>query len=101
MSPDHKIKTAAALSEIWDGKGIRRLRAGDSLVLLPGPRLALHIMIQPEAATSFMADPMLRDQGLLSRVLVAQPKSLAGTRQKCSRFPSANARLGRCDRHRR
>jgi Protein of unknown function (DUF3987) len=59
---------------------MRRLRAGDGLVLLPGRRLALHIMIQPEAASSFMADPMLRDQGLLSRVLVAHPESIAGTR---------------------
>jgi hypothetical protein len=37
-------------------------------------------MIQPDAAAGFLANPVLRDQGLLSRVLVAAPDSIAGTR---------------------
>jgi hypothetical protein len=37
-------------------------------------------MVQPDVATAFLSDPMLRDQGLLSRLLVAAPESLAGKR---------------------
>jgi hypothetical protein len=80
MSADHKLKTAAALSEMWDGRGMRRLRAGDGLTILDGRRLATHLMLQPEAAASFLGDGLLKDQGFLSRVLIAAPQSLSGTR---------------------
>jgi hypothetical protein len=80
FGPDHRLKTAAALSQLWDGCGIRRLRAGDGITDLPGRRLALHLMVQPDAAAAFLSDPTLRDQGLLSRLLLAAPESLAGQR---------------------
>ena len=80
FGPDHRLKTAAALSTLWDGSGIRRLRAGDGITNLAGRRLALHLMVQPDVATAFLSEPILRDQGLLSRLLVAAPESLAGTR---------------------
>jgi hypothetical protein len=80
FGPDHRLKTAATLSTLWDGSGIRRLRAGDGITDLPGRRLALHLMVQPDVATTFLSDPILRDQGLLSRMLVAAPESLAGKR---------------------
>jgi Protein of unknown function (DUF3987) len=80
FGPDHRLKTAAALSTLWDGSGIRRLRAGDGITDLPGRRLALHLMVQPDVATAFLSDPILRDQGLLSRLLVAAPESLSGKR---------------------
>lgn len=83
FGPDHRLKTAAALSTLWDGAGIRRLRAGDSITDLPGRRLALHLMVQPDAAAAFLSEPILRDQGLLSRLLVASPESLAGARLWC------------------
>jgi hypothetical protein len=81
FGPDHRLKTAAALSSLWDGSGIRRLRAGDGITDLPGRRLALHLMVQPDAAAAFLGEPILRDQGLLSRLLIAAPESLAGARQ--------------------
>jgi hypothetical protein len=80
FGPDHRLKTAATLSTLWDGSGIRRLRAGDGITDLAGRRLALHLMVQPDVATAFLSDPILRDQGLLSRLLVAAPESLAGKR---------------------
>jgi hypothetical protein len=80
FSREHSLKTAAALSELWDGRGMRRLRAGDGLTQLQGLRLAAHLMVQPQAAAGFLSDPVLRDCGLLSRFLVAAPESLAGTR---------------------
>jgi hypothetical protein len=80
MSDENRLKTAAMLSELWDGKPVKRVRAGDGVTILPGRRLALHVMIQPDAAAAFLSNDMLRDQGLLSRVLVAAPASKAGTR---------------------
>jgi Protein of unknown function (DUF3987) len=63
-----------------DGRGPKRLRAGDGLTILNGRRLTGHIMLQPAAAIAFLSDLMLRDQGLLSRCLVAAPMSIAGQR---------------------
>jgi hypothetical protein len=40
----------------------------------------MHLMVQPGAAEAFLSDRVLRDQGLLSRPLLAAPESLAGTR---------------------
>jgi hypothetical protein len=80
MSADHRLKTAAAFSEIWDGRPIKRVRAADGVHVLYGRRLSMHLMVQPEAAQVFLLDPVLRDQGLISRVLVAAPDSIAGRR---------------------
>ena len=80
MSDDARLWTAAMLSELWDGRPVKRVRALDGVTILPGRRLSMHIMIQPEAAASFLGHATLRDQGLLSRVLAAAPPSLAGTR---------------------
>ncbi len=38
MSPDNRTKTAAGLSKFWDGAPIRRVRAGDGVIILPGRR---------------------------------------------------------------
>jgi hypothetical protein len=80
MSQENRLKTAAACSEIWDGHPIKRVRAADGVSILRGRRLSMHLMIQPDAAAGFLSDAVLRDQGLLSRVLVAAPDSLAGRR---------------------
>jgi hypothetical protein len=80
FGPDHRLKTAAALSALWDGAGLRRVRSIDGVTDLRGRRLALHLMVQPRVAFDFLSDEILRDQGLLSRVLIAAPVSMAGTR---------------------
>lgn len=86
MSQDNRLRTAATYSEIWDGRPIKRIRALDGVSILHGRRLSMHLMVQHDAAAQFLADPLLRDQGLLSRVLGAAPDSIAGTRlyQKCT-----------------
>ena len=80
MTDESKLRTAAALSELWDGVPPKRIRAGDGVSILPGRRLALHMLVQPEASAVFLSDRALKDQGLLSRVLSAAPESIAGTR---------------------
>lgn len=45
MSDENRFRTAAALSECWDGKPIKRIRALDGVTILPGRRLSMHVMI--------------------------------------------------------
>lgn len=80
MSKDHRLKTATALSSIWDGDPIKRTRAGDGSSMLMGRRLSIHLMVQPAVSTLLLGDRTLQDQGLLSRILLAAPTSLSGTR---------------------
>jgi hypothetical protein len=81
MSAENRLRTATALSQLWDGEVIKRIRASeDAALILPGRRLSAHLMIQPEVAALLIADPMLAAQGLLSRILVSAPDSLIGKR---------------------
>ena len=80
MDDANRLRTAAMLSGLWDGNGAVRIRAGDGVTLLSGRRLSAHLMVQPDAAAGFLSDRTLRDQGLLSRVLLAAPPSIAGQR---------------------
>ena len=40
FSAESKLRTAASFAQLWDGQGLRRLRAGDGLIDLHGRRLA-------------------------------------------------------------
>lgn len=80
MNQDNRLKTAAALSGLWDGEPLKRVRAGEALANLPGRRLALHLLVQPGVAAELLSDALLADQGLLSRLLVAAPDAAVGTR---------------------
>jgi Protein of unknown function (DUF3987) len=75
-----KVRTAAGLSALWDGEPIKRVRAIDGTTILPGRRLAMHLMAQPDFAAIALGDPLLENQGFLSRMLVSAPASIAGTR---------------------
>lgn len=80
MSEDAKLRTAAGLSDLWDGSPLKRVRASDGTTIMPGRRLTGHIMAQPDVAAIALNDPLLANQGLLSRLLVTAPASPAGTR---------------------
>ncbi len=80
MNPDNILKTAAGLSELWDGKRITRVRATDETAILYGRRLSLHLMVQPIVASSVLSNRLLQGQGFLSRCLVCWPASTAGAR---------------------
>src|SRR3954451_6071072 len=47
MSDDAKLRTAADLSDVWDGSPIRRVRSGDGVSVLAGRRLSAHLREQP------------------------------------------------------
>lgn len=80
MGADHKLRTAAVLSEAWDGSPMRRTRRGDGVSVLNQRRVCAHLMLQPASAAGFLADPVLRDQGLLSRMLACEPATTMGSR---------------------
>jgi hypothetical protein len=75
-----KLRTVSGLSFAWDGEPIRRVRATDGVTVLPGRRVAMHLMAQPDVAAMWMSDRMLIDQGIMSRVLATAPEPASGTR---------------------
>jgi len=99
MTDDAALRTAAGLSLFWDGSPVDRVRSGDGASKLFGRRVALHLMAQPRATFAWLSNPVLRDQGLFSRCLVAYPQSTAGTRmfrsEKADETPAAAAYVNR------
>ena len=91
MSDENKLASAAAYSSSWDGEPIKRVRAKDGVTVLVGRRLSMHLMVQPEVAHLLLGDPLLADQGMLSRYLVTAPETRSGKR--FFREPSPDARL--------
>ena len=80
MAKENASKTAAALSNLWDAKTIKRMRAGEGFSVLRGRRVSIHLMIQPDAAGAWLSNENIKGQGLFGRFLLAAPESLAGAR---------------------
>ncbi|RJP75714.1 MAG: DUF3987 domain-containing protein [Candidatus Zixiibacteriota bacterium] len=88
MQEDRKLNAFAVLSALWDGEPLKRIRVMDGNTSLRGKRFALHLMMQPLVASKFLSDPEIAGQGLLSRMLIAAPESLAGSREYRKPKPS-------------
>ncbi|WP_448172283.1 YfjI family protein [Rhizobacter fulvus] len=99
MSDESALRTAAGLSLFWDGAPVDRVRSGDGSSKLFGRRVCLHLMAQPRATFAWLSNPVLRDQGLFSRCLVAYPDSTAGTRmfrnERADEAPASAAYVSR------
>lgn len=80
MTEDNRLMTIALLSDFWDGKPVQINTAGEGFTALKGRRLAFHLMIQPILAGRLLGNAEAQGQGFLSRLLVAAPDSIAGTR---------------------
>jgi hypothetical protein len=80
MSDEAKLRTAAGLSKLWDGEVIDRIRSIDGCSVLPGRRVAMHLMVQPDVAAMWFGDSLLIEQGILTRVLLTAPEPASGTR---------------------
>jgi hypothetical protein len=80
MKDENKIKTAVALSSAWDSEPIKKIRAAEQPVIITDRRLTMHLMVQPNIATSFLSNHELKSQYLLSRLLVILPQFAIGTR---------------------
>ena len=81
MKRENALKTAAGFSKLWDGASFSKSRASSEPCVLYGKRVSLHLMIQKGVAQDVVGDPMMKDQGLLSRVLIAWPDSKIGSRK--------------------
>src|SRR5262249_1264969 len=68
MSEEAKLRTITGMSKSWDGAPANRVRGGDGASVLPGRRVALHLMVQPDVANILLQDRLLANQGLLSRL---------------------------------
>jgi Protein of unknown function (DUF3987) len=99
MSDERKLLTATGLSQLWDGEPIKRVRAGDGTLVLPGRRVAMHLMVQPDVAAIMLSDRMLLNQGLLSRCPISAPESTSGTRIWREPSDSADAAIKRYGTH--
>jgi len=95
MADDAKLRTAAGLSTLWDGEPIKRVRATDGITVLPGRRVAVHLMVQPDVGSLWFADGLLVEQGLMSRVLVTAPESASGQRIWREPEPESDATMKR------
>jgi hypothetical protein len=82
MQEENQAATGGMLSKLWDGSPIKRVRADkeNGTQILYGRRLCVHLMVQPDISAKLLGNPAVRNQGLLSRILVAAPKSLKGSR---------------------
>lgn len=76
MSSEHRAHTAAALNDLWDGGAVSLSRGTDGRTQLYGRRLAVHWLIQPDAARQALHDPLLATIGYWPRFLVAWPAPL-------------------------
>lgn len=100
MAREHRLRTSAGLSALWDGDALRRVRAGDGAIRLAGRRLSVHLLVQPEVAhETLLGDPLLADQGILSRLLIAAPDPAAGSRLWSEPAPESREALARWRGH--
>jgi hypothetical protein len=95
MRDDAKLGTASGLSALWDGEPAKRVRALDGSTVLPGRRVAMHLMAQPDVAAIWLGDRFLVEQGLMSRVLLTAPESASGTRLWREPAPESDSSMKR------
>jgi hypothetical protein len=81
MTEDNRLKTCAALIELWDGSKVEIARAGEGVSSMDGRRLTFSVMVQEHLAKQFIGNEAVRDQGLPARMLIAHPETTVGTRQ--------------------
>ena len=80
MTKDMRLRTVATLCSLWDCEMMIKVRAGDGVLIAGEKRLVVHFMIQPNFVPELLGDPVLRQQGFLSRLLIAWPRSRIGFR---------------------
>ncbi len=73
MSAEHKSKTAATFSGLWDTGDLSVSRSMGGRIEIHGRRLAMHWLIQPHAAAAALGDPLLSALGFWPRFLLAWP----------------------------
>ena len=97
MREEAKLLTAAGFSAAWDGEPIKRVRSGDGTMVLPGRRVAIHLMAEPDVADILFPTSCFRIKGCCPACLSRRPIALParGTGMRSGRKPIATANTGR------
>lgn len=80
MRDEKRAAGIAWLLKAWGGEVLDSMTRGDGLSVLAGRRVSMHVLMQPVILRGLMADPLAQGQGWIARTLIAEPRSLAGTR---------------------
>lgn len=99
MSAEHKSKTAATFSGLWDTGDLSVSRSMGGRIELYGRRLAMHWLIQPHAAAQALGDPLLSALGFWPRFLLAWPAPCEPRKDRPFRpemLPAVGAYWQRC-----
>lgn len=80
LTGDQKQAGFTFFLKAWSGERLDSRTVKDGSSSLLDRRVVLHVLIQPIILDTLLADPLARGNGFLARMLIAQPKSLAGTR---------------------
>ena len=99
MSAEHKSKTAATFSGLWDTGDLSVSRSVGGRIELYGRRLAMHWLIQPHAAAAALGDPLLSALGFWPRFLLAWPAPCEPRKDRPFRpdlLPAVGAYWQRC-----
>lgn len=100
MTPEHRANTAGVFSGLWDNGHLSVSRATGPRVERYGRRVALHWLIQPQAAGETLGDPMLSALGFWPRFLAAWPAPQEPRKAmpfRPDRLPAVGAYWQRCD----
>lgn len=95
MREERRSAGLACLLKAWGGETLDSLTRGDGFSILVGRRVSIHAMAQPILLRQLLSDPLAQGQGFLSRCLIAEPQSLAGTRLFRACDPTQSAAVQR------
>lgn len=70
----------SAISDLWDGGAkVQARKTDDAPQILSNFSLTLNMMVQEKIIEEFITNPLVKDQGILSRLLICKPTPIFGT----------------------
>lgn len=99
FSQENAQKTVGALTAVWSGKALDKMRYGDGTTKLFDRRVCSNIMMQPVIAEKLFADALLSGQGYLCRQLITWPAPMMKSSSQVSveDLPSLKIYYAACD----
>lgn len=100
FSQDNAQKTVGALTAVWSGKALDKMRYGDGTTKLFDRRVCSNIMMQPVIAEKLFADALLSGQGYLCRQLITWPAPMmkSSSQVAVENLPSLKVFYDACER---
>lgn len=100
FSQDNAQKTVGALTAVWSGKALDKMRYGDGTTKLFDRRVCSNIMMQPIIAEKLFADALLSGQGYLCRQLITWPAPMmkSSSQVAVENLPSLKVYYEACER---